>query len=324
MCFIAKLVCNPAQPKCYFWDCESCSQSAEMLKNELMDVFDDQAVSEMQFQQWTYTDRSELQIMTLSVQNFAEKFCENAVKLTRHDFVAKSQANFLKQKKEELVDGEFLVIGDFSENFSFVIQDAVQGYHWNSSQATIHPWVYYYRSGEELRSGSLTVISNCNAHDVYSVHLYQGKLMSHLLSRFPAIQKIIYFSDGCAAQYKNCKAFLNLCYHQHDFSIQAEWHFFATSHGKGPSDGIGGTVKREATKESLRRPYENEITQPEHLYQFATTNLPNMNFAFSTQEEYGEEKTRLQRRLLDAKIIAGTQKLHCVIPLSKTAVCLYR
>jgi hypothetical protein len=57
---------------------------------------------------------------------------------------------------------------------------------------------------------------------------------------------IIYFSDGCAAQYKNRKNFLNLCNHDADFGLPAEWHFFATSHGKGPCDGVGGTVKRLA------------------------------------------------------------------------------
>ena len=29
---------------------------------------------------------------------------------------------------------------------------------------------------------------------------------------------------------------------QNRFWFQAEWHFYATSHGKGPCDGIGGTV----------------------------------------------------------------------------------
>jgi hypothetical protein len=52
-----------------------------------------------------------------------------------------------------------------------------------------------------------------------------------------------YFSDGAVSQYKNCKKFLNLCYHEEDFGVKAEWHFFATSHGKSPCDSIGGTIK---------------------------------------------------------------------------------
>eukprot|EP00731_Ephydatia_muelleri_P014605 Em0008g325a len=45
-------------------------------------------------------------------------------------------------------------------------------------------------------------------------------------------KRIIYMSDGCAGQYKNCYNFTNLCHHEEDFGIPAEWHFFATSHGK--------------------------------------------------------------------------------------------
>lgn len=32
---------------------------------------------------------------------------------------------------------------------------------------------------------------------------------------------------------------------------------------KGPSDGVGGTVKREARRESLQRPLDNQITTPQ-------------------------------------------------------------
>ena len=40
--------------------------------------------------------------------------------------------------------------------------------------------------------------------------------------------------------------------HEHDFTLKAKHDFFATSHGKSPCDGIGGTIKREAANESLR------------------------------------------------------------------------
>jgi len=36
--------------------------------------------------------------------------------------------------------GEILVTVDVSENYSFILQDAAQEFHWNNSQATIHPF----------------------------------------------------------------------------------------------------------------------------------------------------------------------------------------
>ena len=52
---------------------------------------------------------------------------------------------------------------------------------------------------------------------------------------FPQIKSVDYFSDGCAGQHKNYKAFLNLCHHKSDFDNDATWAFFATSHGKSPN-----------------------------------------------------------------------------------------
>ena len=92
------------------------------------------------------------------------------------------------------------------------------------------------------------------------------KLIDFLKVKFRNINKITYFSDGCAAQYKNCKNFVNLCHHRSDYGISAEWHFFATSHGKGPCDGIGGTVKHNATRASIQRPNDKLILTPRQFY----------------------------------------------------------
>jgi hypothetical protein len=65
-------------------------------------------------------------------------------------------------------------------------------------------------------------------------------------------KKTVYFSDGSEAQYKNRKKLLNIACHNEDFGVPAEWHFFATSHGKSACDGVVGTLKRLAAKVSLQ------------------------------------------------------------------------
>ncbi len=65
------------------------------------------------------------------------------------------------------------------------------------------------------------------------------------------MKKVIYTSDGAKSQYKNRKNAANLCHHFVDFGVEAEWHFSATSHGKGASNnGVGGNAKRSAYKEA--------------------------------------------------------------------------
>ena len=113
------------------------------------------------------------------------------------------QASFYKDCKSTLQPGELLVTADFSENHSFILQDAGQGFHWNNYQATIHPFVAYYIDSGELCHLSYVVISDYLQHDTVAVYLFQKWLIAYLrrkLSSNP--QKGYYFSDGAAFQYK--------------------------------------------------------------------------------------------------------------------------
>ena len=43
-------------------------------------------------------------------------------------------------------------MGDFAENFTFVMQGEVHLYHWNNGQATIHPFVCYWLHNEVVKA----------------------------------------------------------------------------------------------------------------------------------------------------------------------------
>ena len=78
-------------------------------------------------------DRSNLEEVELDFYDFLDEICDQIRNLTVHHFIAESQNKYFKNAKDNL-----------SEGYSFIVQDAVQGFHWNSSQATIHPFVIYY------------------------------------------------------------------------------------------------------------------------------------------------------------------------------------
>ena len=73
-------------------------------------------------------------------------------KLTAHSFIAKYQSNYLRESKENLEENEVIILRDFAENYSFVVQDEVQGFHWNNLQCTLHPVAVYYKNGDALQS----------------------------------------------------------------------------------------------------------------------------------------------------------------------------
>ena len=63
-----------------------------------------------------------------------------------------------------------------------------------------------------------------------------------MVKKHRAIKKVHVFSDGPTSQFKS--KYVAHFLHQLRAFVSIEWHYFATSHGKGVADGIGGTVKR--------------------------------------------------------------------------------
>ena len=153
------------------------------------------------------------------------------------------------------------------------------------------------------------MVSDSLVHDTIAVSYFQKRLLSVIKGKVEP-KKIFYFSDGAAAQYKNRKNFANLAYHEEDYGVPAEWHFFATSHGKGPCDGIGGTVKRLATKASLQRTLDCQIQIPHQLYEWAQDNIAGVTTIFCPKGDIAEHETFLKARLEKSITVAGTQKLH--------------
>ena len=96
--------------------------------------------------------------------------------------------------------------------------------------------------------------------------------------------KIFYFSDGCAEQC-NHKNFINLCHHQQDFSMDAEWIFFATSHDKSPCDGVGGFINCYVVKHSLQRPLHDQILSYQSMFDLCVREIPFITFFGVSQEE---------------------------------------
>ena len=121
-------------------------------------------------------------------------------------------------------------------------------------------------------------------HDSNAVHAFLEKVLNVLNIKYPTSQKCVHFSDGAGSQYKNYKAFSNLCHHESDFGLDAEWNFFATSHGKSPCDGIGGTVKCLVGNASLQSLQES-INTLLKMFEWCRKNINAIEFIFVSHEE---------------------------------------
>lgn len=82
------------------------------------------------------------------------------------------------------------------------------------------------------------------------------------------IDKIIEFTDGCAAQYKGKNVF-------YDISVQKsqtlQRNFFETSHGKSVCDGLGAVIKRSCYQEVVSE--KRIIKDAKDLFDFGKQKL---------------------------------------------------
>ena len=182
---IANTICNPPQPTCYFGKCNECS-GTDHLKESLTLLLDRNMIDNVTNQQWIAVDWSTLETTSTTSEEFVDAFVEKVKLLTPHSFIAQQQARFYSKTKSSLKPGELLIVADFSENYSFVLQDAAQGFHWNNCQATIHPFVVYYKHTGEERHLTFVIVSDCLQHDTVAVYLFQ-RILTEFLKKSPSL-----------------------------------------------------------------------------------------------------------------------------------------
>lgn len=126
---ISAVICENPTPQCYLNSCCPNCPGLDALKEKILDLLSESFVEEVSFNQWTSTDRSTLETITMESSEFVETLIGQLKQLLPHHYVAKEQSKYLSTLKENLKDGEVLIVSDFSENYSFIVQDSVQGFY---------------------------------------------------------------------------------------------------------------------------------------------------------------------------------------------------
>jgi hypothetical protein len=122
------IVCRKDSKECMVHRCPNCPGDTNALENyllhELQPEIDEHGKDELlniQFQQWTTVDCSELVQQILPVEDFVSLLVQKLNTLTAHSYIAKAQAKNLKKCKKELKEIEVVVLGDFADNYKLLI-----------------------------------------------------------------------------------------------------------------------------------------------------------------------------------------------------------
>ena len=226
--------------------------------------------------------------------------------------VVSTQYTQLRQLKENLPANRIIIQMEFAENFTCVSTDAVQSAYWNQATVTLHPCVVYYKDGEQLKHTSYVYVSHLNYHNSSMVITILKALMKKDLQALiseKGIQMVHYITDSPFSQYHNRLMSDAVANHKYFFGIEARWKYFESGHGKGPCDGIGGSVKRMAEQAGK---HGTPMADADDFFKWASETGGAVNYTWIGQEEY--DLSQKEVNMLQAQIAAvkGTGKLHAV------------
>ena len=135
---VNKVVCYPSNHECMMHQCTNCpgrNAQRKFLKEELSDI---DPHFRFHYSQWQTTDRASLVTDTSTCKEYKDTLISAINTITKHMFLAKCQANFLK----------VIVLGDSPETYQFFVQDKIQSYHWSKEYCTLYPLVLYFTGGD--------------------------------------------------------------------------------------------------------------------------------------------------------------------------------
>ena len=275
----------------------------------MIDGFAPQAHSEsLPYYQWKSTDNQiEKIVATDTDDSIFNELKKQLNTLILYTFVKRERAATFNSLKSSS-DGISIVLQvDFSENATIVAQKEVQSAHWHHPEATLftaHAWI------NNDNNFSMVIISDDLNHTKYCILVYMQCIFRSLRAKFPSIQAINIFSDGPSSQLKQRFFFSNLHHWEQDHVITIRWNFFATSHGKGVVDGIGGMVKRTVWRHI--RSERSHVTTPHDYAALAKQLCSNVQIEFVAKSEIDQQFAFVDAKWEGVIAVPQTHRVHCI------------
>ena len=260
--------------------------------------------------------RRELERKTESFEIFKQELMKDILKpvqrcsFVEHHFSHRYQHKMYDECIASLKPGQCLMVQDFAKNRDIIFQDDIKSNFWCKKQVTIHPGVIFYRliEGEPIRKLVVTHLSDIKNHDAHMVHLMTRDCISIMNDKYPEIEwnRFIIWSDGCASQYKGKNSF----YYLGKYSVSLERNFFASEHGKGPSDAETGLLAMKL--EAAIKTREAVIDNAKSMYDFFIEKHDKETHLFKLVEECDLEAIMSDFKGVTVQTLTGkcTRSLH--------------
>ena len=318
--FISISVCDPQNNDCMLGKCSTCS-TMSCFRMNVVDKVSDCLMDEVKWYTWETVDGKQVKTVREGVVEEVVDELQNQLPVfLKHDFIKQQQSRCFQQIKSKVDKYNGLLQMDFSENYTATYQDEIQSAHWHQKQVTVFTAVIWVNQND---CKSYAVVSDCLNHNKEAVCTFLCTILADIQSHWPDLKNLDIFTDGAASQFKNKYIFCFLCTKLPVISaIKITWHFFATSHGKGAVDGIGGVVKRAVSTAVNSR--SHVVTDAASFLEAASTHCHNTSILSVTEADIAKfaKEHDLEATWELATSVPGTLNIHHIEVLPKSIQCL--
>ena len=292
--------------------------------HELLNRFDYESdVSHIKYQEWgRVQDESDGKQKTRIIQKeaevaqFMEDFLKKYVLFVKHASNATHQYRQQRRLKQNLKYGECIVQVDFIQNYMCLLADAAQSSFFDQTQVTIHASCVYFKRTPDgpVEHQSFVHVSPMNHHHAGMIRAILTQLWETDFKDMKEelnIKKVHYYSDSPFSQYRNKYMFDFVCEHERMFGMKATWDYFESGHGKGPCDGVGGTIKRMADQ-AIK--HGAQIQNAEDFYEWGRKNVRAFIVRYISKDYFNQHTAQYLELDKTLSSVSGTKKIHAIRP----------
>lgn len=195
---LSAIVCSEDE-MCIFGECKTCP-GASAISFEFFGCTQEDEDDEILFAFW---EKNDLVKKTLTLEKFIDTLAQWTLKVSPHLKYKQIQQAAIREEKAaaKSLPSRLILHVDFAENWSVIIQNEIQGYHWKNDQVSIFTAVCHF-NGITL---SYALVSDAKEHDSAHALFAMNHIKNDINAKYPDldISCEIIISDGAASHFKN-------------------------------------------------------------------------------------------------------------------------
>ena len=312
--------CQSSSKDCMYSLCEDCNIT-DLSEDDFLgggslnsdDDGDDVEKKEfnIEYYEWTKVDGKVKKVLSsVDIEDAIALFNDHMKVLKAHIFVKRTQNTTYNALKNNLKENEIIVHVDYSENYNNKEQDEIQSAYFGHSTFSIFTACCYLLGVDgNLINENFTITSEAPDHSRIAAYSCINRIVDFLRHKFcdqlSSGPTLHIWSDGCASQFRSRFVFALISHFNRAYDVK--WYYNERHHGKGPMDGIGGTVKNMVFQHVKSK--KCVIEGAKDFAQYADSIIKGINSIYMAEADVMQEPSDIS----EAPKIPGTLKCHKIV-----------